>query len=62
MLKQMNEFFQAMNAWDEASSSRLRDSQQGGNGDTSSGSIQAKPVRLEFRRYDESEDPTIWLC
>ena len=35
---------------------------QGGLGEASSGSFHMKAVRLEFPRYDGSEDPTIWLC
>ena len=62
MLKQMNDFFQAMHAQEEASSLNQRDCRPSGGGGTSMGSVQPKPVRLEFSRYDGVEDPTMWLC
>ena len=58
----MNEFFQAMHAQEKASTSHQWDHRPEGNDDSSSGSVQAKLVRLEFPRYDRGEDPTIWLC
>ena len=62
MLKQINEFFQAMHAQDEASTLHQWGHRLGENGDSSSGLVQEKPVRLEFPRYDGGEDPTIRLC
>ena len=62
LLKQMNEFFQEMHAQEEASSSNQREHHPRGVGELSSGTVQAKTVRLEFPKYDGLEDPTIRLC
>ena len=58
----MNDFFQGMQGRDEASASNQRGPRQGGLGEVSIGSVQMKVVRLKFPGYDDSEDPTIWLC
>ena len=62
MLKQMNDFFQVMHAQKEASSSNQRDRRPSRGGDTSTGIVQPKPVRLEFLKYDRVENSTKWLC
>ena len=58
----MNEFFQAMHAREETSSSNQREPCPNGVGESLSGFMQAKTMRLEFPMYDGSEDPTIWIC
>ena len=51
-----------MQARNEASVSNQWETQLEKNGELSYGTIQAKLVRLEFPRYDDLDDPTIWLC
>ena len=58
----MNNFFQGMQGRDEASASNQRGPRHGGLGEASLGFFHMKAVRLEFPRYDSSEDATIWLC
>ena len=59
MLKQMNDFFQVMHAQEEASSSNQRECRLSGGGDTLMGTVQPKPVRLEFSKYDGVEYPIV---
>ena len=62
MSKQMNEFFQVMQVRYKASMLNQRETRPRGNGESSSSTVQEKPVRLEFPRYDGLDVFTIWLC
>ena len=51
-----------MDAREEASLSNQRKRRPSGGGDTSTRTIQPKPVWLEFPKYDRVENLTVWLC
>ncbi|EXB36823.1 hypothetical protein L484_007885 [Morus notabilis] len=47
---------------DEASASRHRPFRRNTEGEATSGNIIPKLAKLNFLKYNGSEDPTAWIC